>query len=259
MVAATASVLWTTSFAAAQTSSAGPVALELDRDAETATWRFNENERSEQKKRTFTATPKLEDADFDRLDVGFPNDIENEDGRAFPEDNIIVKKRRSGPANSRDVEVIVTLNSADVAAGSYDGTLKVTGIGVAPSTLTVVATIRDSRLEALIFGVIGFLIGLALKAIVDVAAARKKNRAAGRWKPYWRRYFRDGAFWSNVAAGGVGAAGAIIIAYATDDTWGAGDLDELKVLGVALATAATGATLTDAVKPFQPTLAQVAG
>jgi hypothetical protein len=97
VVAATASVFWTTSFAAAQTSSAAPVALELDRNAETATWKFNENERSESKKRTFTATPKLRDADFDGLDAGFPNDIENEDGRAFPEDNVTVTKRPKWP------------------------------------------------------------------------------------------------------------------------------------------------------------------
>lgn len=155
--------------------------------------------------------------------------------------------------------MVVTLNSTDVAAGRYSGTLKVTGTGVAPATLSVVATVRDPKREALTFGVIGFLVGLALKAIVDAAAARKKNKATGRWRPYWRKYFRDGAFWSNLAAGGVGAAGAIIIGYATNDTWGAGNLDELKVLGVALATAATGATLTDAVKPFQPMPSEVGG
>ena len=147
---------------------------------------------------------------------------------------------------------MITLDSTDVAAGRYSGTLKVKGTGVAPATLSVVATTRDPKLEVFVLGVIGFLAGLALKAFVDVAAARKKNRARGRWRPYWRKYFRDGAFRLNVYAGILGAAGAIAVAYNTNETWGAGSLDELKVLGVALATTATGATATDAVKPFQP-------
>jgi hypothetical protein len=71
-------------FAGAQTTATGPVALELDRNAETATWKFNENERAETKRRTFAATPPLKEADFAGLDVDFPNDIENEDGRSFP-------------------------------------------------------------------------------------------------------------------------------------------------------------------------------
>ena len=229
-----------------------PAALELQEGREVAKWTFDEDERSETKTRTFEATPPLKDDQFANITVAVLNDVENEDGRSVPEKNLTVTPKPTGPVDARDLRVDLSFNSADVAAGRYTGVVKAKGAPVSPSTFTILATIRDSMLKAFIWALIGFLVGLGLKAFADVSAARKKNNATGAWRPYWRRYARDSAFWTNVLFGSVSAAIATALAYSNNPVWGAGDGDDLRLAGLALLSVAGGATLSDVIRPFQP-------
>jgi hypothetical protein len=250
---------------------------------ETVRFPFDEDRGSESRSFTLEARPPLGKAR--KVDVELGGDLLDEDGRAFPEDQIDVTVERSTFGN---VKATMKLDPDDVEPGEYTGTLTVAGKRIEPGAVTVSATLRDAKSKAIVWALLGFFIGLLVKVAgdfsrmkpgpIETAAARlldehthdaklartattaeavaasNVGQAAEGKRPFKaKEYFWSGSFASSLLLGLLGAGTAYALAYLSNDTWGADSLDNWKVAAAAFAGVLTGVSGADLVKPFRPT------
>jgi hypothetical protein len=245
---------------------------------QTETIRFPFREDQDPQTRSFTleARPPLPKDLKARYEVA--GDLIDEEGDAFPESQIRVKVKRADLGN---VKVRVRLDPKDrveVEPGEYTGTLTVAGKKIEPGAVTIDASIRDPKAKAIVWALLGFLIGLLVKIAGDfsrmkpgrieqaVATTLMRSRTAttavkrealervAQGERYFklRQYFLSGSFASSFLLGVLGAGSAYALAYLGNDSWGADDLDNWKVAAAAFAGVLTGVSGADLIKPFRP-------
>jgi hypothetical protein len=252
-----------------------PKAAKIVVPVQTETVRFPFDEDRGSQTRTFTVEARPPLGKARKVEVELGGDLLDEDGRAFPEDQINVTVERSTFGN---VRATMKLDPDDVEPGEYTGTLTVAGKRIEPGAVTVSATLRDAKSKAIVWALLGFFIGLLVKIAGDfsrmkpgpveqaaaegvvagnprVAKERQERLAAGKRPFTVKEYFWSGSFFSSLLLGLLGAGTAYALAYLSNDTWGADSLDNWKVAAAAFAGVITGVSGADLVKPFRPTVA----
>lgn len=242
--------------------------------AEREVIRFPFGDSRNQATRTFTlaADPPLSKKPQVRSEL--EGDLLTEDGKRIPPEQVTVTTKESSFSN---VNVSIKLNpkgDAPVEPGDYTGTLTVGGQRIQPGVLTINATLRDAKSQALLWAILGALVGLFVKVAADrsraaadaqmaakqvevAAATTKEARRPGSavaltlpTAPRLKDYLKSAGFVSSAALGILGAVAAYALTYYENPTWGADSLDYWKLAAAAFAGVMTGASGADLVKPL---------
>src|SRR5437763_6673783 len=148
--------------------------------------------------------------------------------------------------NQLSVAVCVdTEQPTGIGAGVYDGSLVVGGPGIETTAIPVTVTLKSSWLTALVFSLIGLVLGLVLKMFSDL---RKDPNTTVRDVG---EYVGTTTFFSAICVGIVVVLYSLLVIYQRSASWGTGE-DEFKLIATGIAVQITGMTITDFITPFVP-------
>jgi uncharacterized membrane protein YeaQ/YmgE (transglycosylase-associated protein family) len=196
--------------------------------------------------RTFAIqTPPLKSTQ--KLFVEPEGDLERSDAATFPADQINVAHHVT-PLGHIVIEVCLDPQiPRGVAPGRYLGAIGVGGPGIETTAFPLEVTVQGAESEAIIWIVLGTVIGLVAKMLIDIA---KAPNTAVSWATVWG-YVRQGVFLVAIVTAIVGAIVNFLALYEPDPTWGS-SFDEIKIFVAGVVLQTTGTTLTDLVKKYEP-------
>jgi hypothetical protein len=178
----------------------------------------------------------------------------NGEGDGLIEDAIV----RVGVSGGNELVVKSCINTSSVDAGRYAGKALVKGDEIVQFTVPVTATVKRSgyvgwAVVATLAAVLGFILRALANVgqLVEPPPNTKRKKTTRSLNSGWNAYLRHWSYLGGLAFAAIGAGGAWLATYMTQDTWGANlEADLPKLLGAAFAGAVGGMTFTDLASTF---------
>lgn len=175
------------------------------------------------------------------------SDFERGDGGdTFPLEAVAVTARVTAAGNVRLTVCLDSDRPEHVQTGRYLGSIRLIGPDVSATALPVEVTLKDSATAALLWIVLGLVLGLCFKIATDFKAKDQKlSRNAVK------DYLTQPAFLLAVLTGVAASFIAYTQLYASNAVWGSTD-DHTKLMLAGVAVQVTGMTASDLISPYVP-------